>query len=96
MENEDGDELLGLYEIENKANSVASCQDFIEFLDMLKKEVMEDDEVDARLQIEFFDNVRRKLNFAQGLPQYDHLIEIPDRPDWKWLAQLFLVGAFEN
>lgn len=96
MEGEDNEEHLGLYEIENKANSVASCKDFIEFLDMLKKEVMDDDEVDTRMQLEFFDNVRRKLNFYNELPQYDHLIEIPDQPDWSWLARLFLVGAFEN
>lgn len=63
---------------------------------MLKKEVMEDDEVDARLQIEFFHLLERNLRYAQRFPDHDLQIEIPDRPDWKWLAQLFLVGAFEN
>jgi len=96
MEDEENDEFLGLYEINNKANGVKSCQDFIEFLDMLQKEILEDDEVDKRLQLEFFNNVRRKLNFAKNVPQIDHLIEIPDQPDWCWLARLFLVGAFEN
>jgi hypothetical protein len=97
MEDEDSEEFLAeLYVLENKANGVKSYEDFIEFLDLLQKEVLEDDEVDKRLQLEFFDNVQRKLNFSHRFPDYDHSIEIPLQPDWNWLARLFLVGAFEN
>jgi hypothetical protein len=96
MEEESQEFLDELYAIENKANSVETCQNFIEFLDMLQKEILKEDEVDKRLQTEFFDVVRRNLTYSQRFPNHDLSIEIPPRPDWNWLARLFLVGAFEN
>ena len=96
MENKEYDEYPGLEELEEKISSVESSQDFIEFLEMLNKEILEDDELDKRLQLEFFHIVRRKLNYASRFPDHDVSIEIPDQIDWKWLARLFQIGAFEN
>jgi hypothetical protein len=96
MEDEEDEKFLGLEELNDKIASVESCGDFIEFLEMLNKEILDDDEVDKRLQLEFFDNIRRKLNFSQRFPEHSLLIECPDQPDWNWLARLFKIGAFEN
>ena len=96
MEDEEDEDLLELYKLDIKAASVASCRDFIEFLEMLNEGVLEDDEADERLQSDFFDNLRRKLNFYLSTPQLDHLIEVPEQPDWSWMARLFIIGAFEN
>lgn len=90
------EEDLGLYEIDNKAANVTSCQNFIEFLEMLNNEVLEDDEARERLQLEFFNVMRRALNYSRKFPDKDVDIEIPDEPDWIWLARLFIIGAFEN
>lgn len=95
---DDNDELLNvLYAIENAAESVKSGEDFANFLGMLEKEIMEEDEADKRLQLEIIHVIARKLNFAARLPDHENpSIEMPDRPDWNWLARLFLVGSFEN
>lgn len=94
--NEDYESDPELYAIEIKADRTESAEDFIEFLELLQKEVLDEDEVDKRLQVEFFHILRRKLRYAHSSPDHDHQIEIPDQPDWNWLARLFLVGAFEN
>jgi hypothetical protein len=76
---------------------IKSGEDFIYFLGMIEKEVLEDDEVDNRLQLEFTHVIARKLNFTAKLPDRESLtIAMPDQPDWNCLARLFLVGSFEN
>ncbi len=84
-------------EIEDLAKSVVTFQDFQNFLNAIEKEILEDDEANERLQIEFLRVTARKLGFSSRFPNLEDLdIEIPDQPDWNWLARLLVIGVFEN
>lgn len=84
-------------EIEELAKSVITFQDFQNFLSAIEKEILEDDEANERLQIEFLRVTARKLGFSSRFPNLEDLdIEIPDQPDWNWFARLFVIGVFSN
>lgn len=85
-----------VFEVEEAAEKVRSGEDFINFLAVLEKGILEDDEVHEKLQLVFLRVVERKLKFAAKFPGYDLDIEMPEHPDWNWVARLFFVGAFEN
>lgn len=94
---EDEEGFDDLFVLENAADKIQTGEDFIKFLDLIQREILDDDEVDKRLQLDFFSVISRKLQFAADLPDFGpRLIDLPDTPDWKWLAHLFIVGAFEN
>lgn len=94
---DDDDRFLGeIFEVNEVTKNIKSGRDFVEFLGMLEKEILEDDEVDKRLQHQFVNISRRKLTYATKFPDHDLDIEMPDHPDWNWLARLFFLGAFEN
>ena len=79
------------------ASKVATFDDFLKFLTTLRREIEDDSEASARLQGVFFQVVDEDLNFAVQFPDLDgECIEVPNQPDWNWLARLFVVGAFEN
>jgi hypothetical protein len=89
--------LEELYAIVNAAKKVKTGEDFIEFLDILDKEIRKDNEAEERLQLEFIDVISSKLKFQIKFPDSaHHVIEMPKDPDWNWLARLFLTGALEN
>jgi len=94
---EDEEYLAELYAIERAAEGVQTAENFIEFLRKLQAEIEEDDELIERTQNEFFRVLETKLNVSLKSPERDNYIEeVPDNPDWNWLAHLFLVGAFQN
>ena len=83
--------------MEKMAETAGSAKDFIEFLDALEKQIVDDDEADKRVQLEFISVISRKLKYAFGNPNEEALdIEVPNMPNWSWIARLFRVGAFEN
>jgi hypothetical protein len=85
------------FELRVAAGRVKSGSEFVKFLDMLQKEVREDDELERRPQLEFFQVIDAKLNYCLKFADYEDAgIELPEQPDWNWLARLFFVGAFEN
>jgi hypothetical protein len=94
----DGEQVMDEeFELRVAAGRVKSGPEFVKFLDMLQKEVREDDELERRLQLEFFQVIEGRLNYCLKFGEYeDAAIELPDEPDWNWLARLFFAGAFEN
>jgi hypothetical protein len=97
MTDNDDESLKEFYAMEHAAENVRSGQDFVEFLELLQKEIIKDDELEKRRQLEFITVIQGELNYCLKFPDRKNLtIELPDQPDWAWLAQLFRVGAFEN
>ena len=96
MDDED-DSVGGIYEINRAADNVQTKQEFLDFLDMLREEIVKDREAEKRFQLEFLSVVVGELKFCQKFSCIENeTIDFPDNPDWNWLARLFLVGAFEN
>ena len=97
MMDDDGQFMDEVFEVKAAAENVRSGEDFINFLSVLQRGIQEDDEeIYERLQLLFLEVVERKLKFAVACPDDDLDIEMPEQPDWNWVARLLYVGAFEN
>jgi hypothetical protein len=75
-------------DLRSQAEQVSSEKDFLRLLEGIAEICMKDDEAWER----------RLIHFVRVIEDFmDHdLIEIPKDQDWKWLAKLFLIGAFKN
>jgi hypothetical protein len=94
---EDNDFPEDIYAIERAAKNVSSSDQFIEFLSFLREEILKDSEAERRFQLEFLSVILGELKYcAKFSDRENQTINLPDQPDWNWLARLFLIGAFEN
>jgi hypothetical protein len=86
--NEEVSERNEVGELREDAERIGSKKDFLSFLTQLSSLCSGDKECRERRIVHFIDVVEEFI-------RYD-LIEIPAEQDWKVLARLFMIGAFEN
>ena len=86
----EGDEFgpTSIESLEKQAEQVNSKEEFIKILSGIAEICMNDNESWERRMIHF-------VRVAEDFLKHD-LVETPSDQDWKWLAKLFLIGAFEN
>jgi hypothetical protein len=74
--------------LEIQAKQVNSKEEFLKILVGIAEICMKDDESWERRMIHF-------VRVIEDFLKHD-LVETPRDQNWKWLAKLFLIGAFEN